>query len=266
MKSIPLTRLVIGAEEIEAVRVPLESGWLVQGPLVEKFEAMTARYCRVPYAVATSSCTAALHISLLACGLKPGDRVIVPSFTYVATANAVEHADGIPLFADIDLNTFNISADSSISIIIGCQQRGVPIPKAIVPVHLFGLCAEIEPILKLSEDFALNVVEDAACALGSTIGDTHAGDFGDVGCFSFHPRKVITTGEGGMAVTSDKRIADMLRMLRDHGAQTSDFSRHGKNAFDLPGYNYRMTDLQGALGTIQMERLPELIRSRKNSI
>ena len=269
MKNIPVTKPIIGEKEFSAIRTPLESGWLVQGPSVRKFEIMVAQYCNIPHAMATSSCTTALHLSLLSCGIQAGDAVLVPSFTYVATANAVEHAGGLPLFVDIDLETFNISCESAEALMDRCENQGMPLPKAIVPVHQFGLCADMGLILELSEKYSLKVIEDAACALGSMVEDNYAGTFGDAGCFSFHPRKVITTGEGGMAVTRDKATESLLRMLRDHGAEASDLSRHNGNTWDLPefnllGYNYRMTDLQGALGTVQMERLPELIRARQS--
>ncbi|MEW6667498.1 MAG: DegT/DnrJ/EryC1/StrS family aminotransferase [Thermodesulfobacteriota bacterium] len=264
---IPLTKPLLDQVDYEALRAPLETGWLVQGPHVARFEESVARLCGVRHAVATTSCTTALHLSLVAAGIGPGDTVLVPSFTYVATANAVEHAGARPVFIDIDPETFNLSAPAMAAYLSERRSTGRPMPRAALVVHLFGLCADMTPLLSLAKHYCLTVIEDAACALGSSIRGVPAGAFGLAGCFSFHPRKLITTGEGGMVVTSDEDLARRLRILRDHGAEVSDLSRHTSTNGEMPdfeslGYNYRMTDIQGALGCSQMAKLPRIMGER----
>lgn len=255
-------------KEYEAVLAPLQSGWLVQGPEVARFEGTVARFCKVDHAVATTSCTTALHLALVAAGIGNGDAVLVPSFTYIASANAVEHAGARPVFIDIDPETFNISVEKMESTLACWKAENGAEPKAVIPVHLFGLCADMPSILKVSEKYSLAVIEDAACALGSSIEGRPAGSFGLAGCFSFHPRKIITTGEGGMIVTRDDYLAKSLRILRDHGAETSDHARHHARDGEMPsfnhlGYNYRMTDIQGALGNSQMGKIRKIIDIRR---
>lgn len=258
---------MIDHEEFKAIQAPLESGWLVQGPHVALFEEMVAQYCAVPYAVATSSCTTALHLSLLALGVGPGDDVLIPAFTYIATANAVEYTGAKPVFIDINPETFNISIECLQDYLKNCIDKNAPLPKALIPVHLFGLCADMPPIERLCSEHSIIMIEDAACALGSKLNGRSAGSFGIAGCFSFHPRKIITTGEGGMVVSSSEGISKRLKILRDHGAEISDHQRHVDNNGGLPdfnclGYNYRMTDLQGALGKTQMSKLSRIIEKR----
>jgi len=258
--NIPITKPFFDEAEKEAVIKPLETGWVVQGPNVAEFEQRFAEYTGAKYAKATTSCTTALHLALIACGISEGDEVIVPAFTYVATANAVEYQKAKPIFVDIDIETFNID--------VGLLEQAITSKtRAIIPVHLFGLCADMEPILEIAEKFNLVVVEDAACAVGSLYKSKHAGIFGHTGCFSFHPRKSITTGEGGMLTTDDAGIATQIDALRSHGATVSDVERHKKGAFVLPehnivGYNYRMTDLQGAIGIQQMNKLDWILNRR----
>ncbi|RME01359.1 MAG: DegT/DnrJ/EryC1/StrS family aminotransferase, partial [Calditrichaeota bacterium] len=260
--NIPITKPVFGAEEFEAVLEPLRSGWVVQGPKVAEFENRIAQYVGLPHAVATSSCTTALHLMLVALEVRPGDEVIVPAFTWVATANVVEYVGAKPVFCDIDLNTFNLDIE---------KLPGLVTPKTvgILPVHLFGLPARMQAIAAFAQEHRLWIVEDCACALGSRIDNAHVGAFGQGGCFSFHPRKCITTGEGGMVVTRQKSLAQKIGILRNHGASVSDFSRHaGKHSFrlaefNLLGYNYRMTDLQGALGAAQVHRLDWILQQRQ---
>jgi perosamine synthetase len=260
---IPITRPVIGAEELAAVREPLESGWLVQGPFVSQFETRFGAYVGAPYAVATSSCTTALHAVVAALGLRPGDEVIVPAFTWVATANVVEYMGATPVFCDIDLSTFNIDVAAVESLV---TSRTV----GIIPVHLFGLSADMAPILEIASRHHLWVVEDAACGFGARYSGRHVGTLGNAGCFSFHPRKSITTGEGGMITTSDNRLAEKTRSLRDHGATRSDLDRHTGQAgylladYDDLGYNYRLTDLQAAIGVAQMDRADWVLARRRD--
>lgn len=258
---IPITKPYFGAEEHRAVAEPLETGWVVQGPKVAAFERCFAVYTGAPFALATTSCTTALHLALVALGVGPGDEVIVPAFTWVATANVVEMQGARPVFVDIELATFNIDAAQ-------VERAITPRTKVIMPVSLFGISAPMWPLLDSARRHGLKVVEDAACAVGAWYHDHHAGTLADIGCFSFHPRKAITTGEGGMVLTSDEEMAQRVQSLRDHGASKSDLARHlGARSYLLPefnvvGYNYRMTDLQGALGVAQMGRLAWILEQR----
>jgi perosamine synthetase len=258
---IPIARPLFGEEEIAAVAEPLRNGWVVQGPKVAEFEQRFAAFTAAKHAVAASNCTTALHMAVAALDLKPGDEVIVPAFTWVSTANIVEYMGATPVFCDIDLDTFNIDV-SRIEALITPKTAG------ILPVHLFGLCADMDPILEIARRHGLWVVEDAACAFGGWYRGRHAGTFGDAGCFSFHPRKSITTGEGGMITTANDELARKTRSLRDHGASRSDHARHhAASAFlladyDDVGYNYRMTDLQAAVGCVQMDRAQSILDTR----
>jgi dTDP-4-amino-4,6-dideoxygalactose transaminase len=259
--TIPITKPFFGSEELQAVQRPLESGWVVQGPYVRQFEERFSAFTGVGFSVATSSCTAALHIAVAGLGLEPGDEVIVPAFTWVSTANVVESMGARPIFCDVDLRTFNIDTNQIEALI-------TPRTVGIIPVHLFGLCADMGSVLEIARKHNLWVVEDAACGFGAWYRERHAGTFGEMGCFSFHPRKSITTGEGGMLTTQREDLDRLARSLRDHGASRSDLSRHtGKAAFLLAeynhlGYNYRMTDIQGALGCAQMERAEWILAER----
>jgi dTDP-4-amino-4,6-dideoxygalactose transaminase len=202
-------------------------------------------------------------LSLAALGFGPGDEAIVPAFTWISTANVVEHLGGKVVFCDIDLDTFNINVEQAARLV-------TPRTKAILPVHLFGLAANMGPMLALAKQHGLWVVEDAACGFGSLLGGQHVGTFGDAGCFSFHPRKAITTGEGGMITTQSDQLAEKLRRLRDHGAAMSDLQRHhGPRPYllaDHPeaGYNQRMTDVQAALGVAQMKRADAILDERRS--
>ena len=259
--NIPITKPFFGPEELRAVQEPLESGWVVQGPFVHEFERRFAAFTRAPFAAAASSCTTALHLAVAALHLKPGDEVVVPAFTWVATPNVVEYMGARPVFADISLETFNIDP----------QAAGTAVsPKTVgmIPVHLFGLCADMQALGVLSTRHKLWMVEDAACAFGAWSNGRHAGTFGEFGCFSFHPRKSITTGEGGMVTATRRDLHERVCSLRDHGATKSDRDRHEQpGAFLLPsyphlGYNYRLTDIQGALGCAQMTRAAALLAGR----
>lgn len=259
---IPITKPCFSEEERKAILEPLESGWLVQGPKVAEFERLFAEFIGTKYAIATTSCTTALHLSLIGLGVGPGDEVIVPSFTFVATANAIEYTGATPVFCDIDLDTLNIDFEEVLKKI----SRKT---KAIIPVHLFGLSAEMKPMMDFAKRYGLHLIEDAACGLGSYYHGKHVGMFGDVGCFSFHPRKAITTGEGGMIVTGDQNLMITFKSLRDHGASKSDLDRHvdlGGSilpAFNQLGYNYRLTDIQGALGVAQMKAVSKIVTARR---
>ena len=260
--NVPIARTGLTEREIQSVLEPLRSGWLVQGPKVREFEDAWSAFTGAEHSIAVTSCTTALHLSLAALGFGPDDEAIVPAFTWISTANVVEHLGGRPVFADIDLATFNIDPASLEALI-------TPRTKAILPVHLFGLAADMEAINAIAQRHGLWVVEDAACGFGATLNDRHVGTFGHTGCFSFHPRKAITTGEGGMITTNDAQLAERLRCLRDHGAAMSDLQRHqGPKPYllaDHPeaGYNQRMTDLQAALGVSQMQRAESIVNERR---
>lgn len=258
---IPITRPFFGEEERRAILQPLETGWVVQGPFVEQFERRFASFVGATHAAATTSCTTALHLAVAALGLKPGDEVIVPAFTWVATANVVEYMGARPVFCDVDLSTFNIDVRQIEALV-------TPRTVGLLPVHLFGLCADMDAVLAVARARSLWIVEDAACAFGAWYRGRHAGVFGDAGCFSFHPRKSITTGEGGMVTTDRADLHAVIGSLRDHGASRSDRDRHeSAGAFLLAGYprlgfNFRMTDIQGALGCAQLERARWLLGER----
>lgn len=262
-KSIPIARTHLLATELESVLEPLRTGWLVQGPKVREFEERWSAFTGAKNSVAVTSCTSALHLSLTALGFGPGDEAIVPAFTWISTANVVEHLGGTVVFCDIDLQTFNIDPTR-------IEERISPRTKAILPVHLFGLSADMDAIKSIAKKHNLWIVEDAACGFGAMYHGRHVGTQGHAGCFSFHPRKSITTGEGGMVTTNDDHLAEKIRCLRDHGASISDLQRHiGPKPYlladhEYAGYNQRMTDVQAALGSAQMLRADAIVAERRN--
>lgn len=259
-RNIPISLPVTGEEEWHATREPLVNGWLTSGPKVREFEELFAKRHQVKHALAVTSATTALHLALVALEVGPGDEVIVPAFTWVSTANVVLYCGATVVFADVDPVTFNMEPED-------LEKRITPKTKAIIPVHLFGLCANMDAIKAIAGDIPL--VEDGACAAGAAYKGTPAGALGTIGCFSFHPRKSVTTGEGGMITTNDDRLADVMSMLRNHGASISEEQRHhGPRPYILPdfnmlGYNYRMTDLQGAVGVVQIKKLDTFIDERE---
>lgn len=263
--NIPISKPYFDNKEKQAIVKPLETGWVVQGPNVAKFQEMFSKFTKSKYANATTSCTTALHLGLEAMGITKGDNVIVPSFTYVASANAVEYTGAKVVFCDINLKTFNIDETKLEELIKNDSSI-----KAIMPVNLFGLCSNMPYIISLAKKYNLKVIEDSACGFDGWIGDKHSGTFGDIGCFSFHPRKSICTGEGGMLITNDDEIANKVSQLKDHGASTSDFQRHKEKGgsllpdFTMKGYNYRMTDMQGALGVCQMNKKECIMNGRRD--
>jgi len=239
-------------DEIREIRGVLDSGYLTQGPKVAEFERSVAGCVGTKYAFAMTSATTALHLSLVALDVGPGDEVLVPDFTFPATANVVIQQGARPVLVDIDLETFTIDVDD-------LAKKITPRSKAVIPVHAFGLSADLDPIMELAQSYRLAVVEDAACALGATYYGKPCGSLAATGCFSFHPRKVITTGEGGMITTDDDLLAEKIRLLRNHGGAP----REGRFTFEAAGYNYRMSDILAAVGVAQMRKLDALIGRKR---
>jgi perosamine synthetase len=260
MEPIPIARPATGEEEWKALRDVLASGWLAQGPRVAAFERAFAQRHKVDHALAVHSCTAGLHLSLLALGVGPGDEVIVPAFTWIATANAVVHSGATPIFADVECDTYNISPAK-------LADLRTPRTRAIIPVHLFGRCADLEAVADALP--GVPIIEDAACAAGAAYHGRPAGGLGEIAAFSFHPRKSISTGEGGMVTTDRDDLADTVARLRNHGAEISEEQRlSGPQPWLLPdfnhlGFNYRMTDLQAAVGLVQLGKLDAFLEQRR---
>lgn len=258
---IPITRPLMGPEEEAAAAAAIRSGWVTQGPKVAEFEQAVADYCGAAHAVAVSNCTTALHLALVVAGVGPGDEVICPSMSFIATCNSIRHAGATPVFADVDPRTYNLDPAAT-------EAALTPRTKAILVVHQIGMPAEIDRFQSLAARYGLQIIEDAACAIGSSYRGQPIGSHSDLVCFSFHPRKVITTGEGGMITTSRTDYAERLRLLRQHGMSVSDVVRHSSRQvvteqYVCLGYNYRMTDIQAAIGIEQMKRLPGIVTRRK---
>ncbi len=263
---IPITKPTIGEEEIAAAAAALRSGWVSQGPRVAEFENAFAAFVGAEHACAVSSCTTALHLALLAVGVKPGDEVVTVSHSFIATANSIRYCGALPVFVDIDPETFNM--DPAL-IEPAITER----TKAILCVHQIGMPCDMASIMTIAERHGLPVIEDAACAIGSEIriddrweriGKPH----GDIACFSFHPRKVITTGEGGMLTTNNAEWDSRFRLLRQHCMSVPDTKRHASaevifEGYPEVGFNYRMTDLQAAVGAVQLGRLPGFVEERR---
>jgi perosamine synthetase len=261
-KMIPVSRPSFGAAEEAGVVEVLRSGWVTQGPKVAEFEAKFAEYVGASHAVAVSSCTTALQLALIAAGIKPGDEVLCPSLSFIATANAIVHAGAVPVFVDIDLSTYNMDPN--------CIEEAVtPRTRAILAVHQIGCPAAMDEINQIAVRRDLIVIEDAACAIGSQYKGQRVGRPHSVmACFSFHPRKILTAGEGGMITTADANVAARLRKLRQHAMTVSDIARHSASkvvieSYDEIGYNYRMTDLQAAVALVQLRRLDEMLSRRR---
>ena len=238
--------------ELAEISDVLASGYLTQGRKVAEFEKQVREFIGCRHAFATSSCTTALHLSLVALGIKAGDEVLVADFTFPATANVVVQQLAIPVLADIRLDTFTLDPADVI-------RKITPKTKAIIPVDTFGCAADMDPILEIAEERGIPVVEDAACALGATYKGRYCGNLSTVGCFSFHPRKVITTGEGGMTTTNDDALAERIQVLRSHGGvRSGDWY-----SYETCGFNYRLSDVQGALGIAQMKKLSWILKRRR---
>ena len=242
----------VGEEDVQAIREVIESKNLVQGKKVLEFEKRICDYLKVKNAIAVSSGTAALHLALMALEISSGDEVIIPDFTFPATANVVEAIGGITKFVDIDLDSLCIDTSK-------IEEQITDKTKVIIPVQEFGQSADMGKIITIAKKYNLKVIEDAACALGAEYKRNMVGTIGDIGCFSLHPRKAITTGEGGIVVTNDDELAEKIRVLRNHGIKYED----GKAQFVLPGLNYRMTDIQGAMALVQMNKLKDINKKRQ---
>ncbi|QEW23426.1 UDP-4-amino-4-deoxy-L-arabinose--oxoglutarate aminotransferase (plasmid) [Paracoccaceae bacterium] len=264
---IPIAKPLMGTEEAEAARRAVLSGWVSQGPQVAAFETEFAALTGAAHACAVSNCTTALHLALMGVGVGPGDEVITVSHSFIAGANAIRQCGATPVFVDIEPGGYNIDP-ARVAEAIGPRTR------AILTVHQMGMPCDMPALLQLAAGAGLPVIEDAACAVGSEI---LADDgtrwrigrpMGDVVCFSFHPRKVITTGEGGMLTTDNPELDALFRLWRQHGMSVSDTARHGSaevifESYPVRGYNYRMTDIQAAIGREQLKRLPGIIARRR---
>ena len=248
---IPIAKPLLGKEEIVAVKEVIESGIIASGPKTVEFEKSFADFVGTDYAVATTSGTTALHLGLLSIGIKKEDEVIVPSFTFIATANSVLFCDAKPVFCDTNLQTFNIDYEKIEKLI---SEK----TKAIMPVHLYGQPADLNPLQEIAEKHGLKIIGDAAQAHGSEYNGMMVGSFGDVECFSFYPTKNMTTGEGGILTTNSSEIAEKAYSIRNHGRQKTKWGyEHG-----ILGYNYRMTDIAAAIGIVQLKHLPDFNKKR----
>lgn len=249
--NIPLSKPYLNENEIKAVSEVIRSGWVMQGEKVELLEKTISSYIGTKFAVAVSSGTAALHLALLSLGIKEGDEVIVPSFSFIASANSILYTGATPVFADIDSRTYNIDPKD-------IEKKITNKTKAIMAVHQVGLSAEMDQIMEIAKKKNLFVIEDAACSLGATYKDKQTGSFGDIGCFSLHPRKSITTGEGGIIVTNSRNTYELLKSLRSHGV----VKKGDKETYPYLGYNFRMTDIQAAIGLAQFKKLDFILKRR----
>jgi perosamine synthetase len=259
-RQIPLARPDFDSAEARAVADVLASGWVSQGPRVEEFERLFAARVGAAHGVATTSCTTALHLALILEGVGPGDEVICPSYSFIATANAVLYTGATPVFADIDPDSWNIDPHDAWS-------RVTPRTRAVLPVHQVGLPADLDALAPFTAA-GIPIVEDAACAIGATYRGNPVGSHGHLACWSFHPRKTISMGEGGMLTTDDAALAERARQLRSFAASVSDHARHQAagivyEEYRELGYNYRMTDLQAAIGIEQLKKLDGLLARRK---
>jgi perosamine synthetase len=261
MSQIPVMRPTIGREEAEAAAAAVASGWVAQGPRVAEFERAFAALVGSAEAVAVSSGTAALHVALELAGVGPGDDVVVPSLSFIATANAVRCAGATPVFADVELETQNLTPAS-------VAERLTPRTRAVVLVHQAGVPADVEAMHDLLDPLGIALIEDAACAAGATYRGAPVGSHSDHVAFSFHPRKLLTTGEGGMLAVSSGEIARRGRRLREHGMSVGAAERSGAEqvvveSYLESGFNYRMTDIQAAVGLVQLRRLEGIVARRR---
>ncbi|RKE20844.1 DegT/DnrJ/EryC1/StrS aminotransferase family protein [Streptomyces sp. TLI_171] len=263
MSTIPVMIPWLGEEEAEAAAAAVRSGWVAQGPRVAAFEKAFAAFTGAPHAVAVSNCTTALHLALIGAGVGPGDEVVVPSLSFIATANAVTYVGAAPVFADVDPATANLTPETVAPLLTGRT-------RAVIAVDQGGVPVDLEAIRELVEPRGIAVVEDAACAAGSVYRGRPAGAGAAIAAYSFHPRKLLTTGEGGMVTCQDGELAARLRRLREHGMSVSAADRHAGaggagvvETYDEIGFNHRMTDVQAAIGLVQLGKLPAMVARRR---
>lgn len=258
---IPIAKPFIGKEEAQAAHDTILTGWITQGPRVAEFEQKFAAYTGAAHAVAVSNCTTALHLAMIVAGVGPGDEVICPSMSYIATANSIKYTGAKPVFAEVDPVTYNIDP-------VDAEKKITPRTKAILIVHQIGMPADIDAFTAIGNKHGVRIIEDAACAAGSSYKGKKIGSHSDLVCFSLHPRKVITTGDGGFVTTGKEELAQRMRLLRQHGMSVNDRVRHEANKVIFEdhievGYNYRMTDIQAAVGIHQLARLDWIVGERR---
>lgn len=260
--TIPIMKPFLGVEEQEAAAATIASGWIAQGPKVREFEEAFAAHLGAAHAAAVSNCTTALHLALHVLGVGPGDEVVVPSLSFIATANAPRYVGATPVFADVDLATQNVDVESVAAVLTDRT-------RALIVVDQGGMPADVDPLRELCDARGIHLVEDAACAIGSTYRGRPVAGAAHLAAFSFHPRKILTTGEGGMVVTDDGELATRLRRLREHGMSVSAAERHATGGAPVleqyleTGFNYRMTDIQAAVGLVQLGRLEGVVGRRR---
>lgn len=258
---IPIAKPYLTADEAKAAYDTILTGWITQGPRVAEFEEKFAAYTGARYAVAVSNCTTALHLSMIVAGIGPGDEVICPSMSYIATANCIKYVNATPVFAEVDPVTYNLDVRD-------VEARITPRTKAILLVHQIGLPGDIDAFAALAKKYQLTLIEDAACAAGSSYQGKKIGSHSELVCFSFHPRKVISTGDGGMITTNREDFHQRLKLLRQHGMSVNDRVRHESKKVIFEdhieiGYNYRLTDIQAAVGIKQLEKLDWIVAERR---
>jgi perosamine synthetase len=261
MMKIPVAKPFLGKEEAQLAYDTILTNWVTQGPRVAEFEEKFATYVGSKYAVAVSNCTTALHLAMIVAGVGEGDEVICPSMSYIATANCIKYVNAKPVFAEVNPVTYNIDAGD-------VKKKITPKTKAILIVHQIGMPADIDAFRAICDEHNLILIEDAACAAGSAYKGKKIGSHSDLVCFSFHPRKVITTGDGGMVTTSNEEFYNRIKLLRQHGMSVNDRVRHLSDKVIIEdhlevGFNYRMTDIQAAVGIKQLERLDGIIEERR---
>lgn len=258
---IPIAKPYLTTDEAQAAYDTILTGWITQGPRVAEFEEKFAAYTGARYAVAVSNCTTALHLSMIVAGIGAGDEVICPSMSYIATANCIKYVNAVPVFAEVDPHTYNLD-------VVDVEKKITPRTKAILLVHQIGMPADIDAFTALATKYGLKLIEDAACAAGSSYKGGKIGSHSELVCFSFHPRKVISTGDGGMITTNREDYYQRLKLLRQHGMSVNDRVRHESNKLIFEdhvevGYNYRLTDIQAAVGIKQLEKLDWIIQERR---
>ncbi|MCA6439170.1 MAG: DegT/DnrJ/EryC1/StrS family aminotransferase [Chitinophagaceae bacterium] len=258
---IPISKPFLTKEEAQLAYDTILTGWITQGPRVTEFEEKFATYVGAKYAVAVSNCTTALHLAMIVAGVGSGDEVICPSLSYIATANAIKYVNAIPVFAEIDPVTYNLDA-------LDVERKITKKTKAILLVHQIGMPADIDRFAELAKKYDLKLIEDAACAAGSSYKGKKIGSHSDLVCFSLHPRKVITTGDGGFVTTNREDYYKRIKLLRQHGMSVNDRVRHESNKVIFEdhievGYNYRLTDIQASVGIKQLEKLDWIVNERR---